>query len=262
MMLIAADIGNTNIKFGVFNGSAEKLLFRFSVSSATKRTADEYLICIKSFLSDAGISVMPDMAVISSVVPHLTTPVAYALKAICSHKPFLIGTGTRTGFPLKIDIQSQLGADMVANAAAAFKLCDPPFAVVDMGTATTITCVDATGALVGTVIAPGALVSLNALLSNAALLTDVPLSHPDSLIGKNSYDSIRSGAYFGSIYMIDGFIRNIREDMCKNSEKLSLIGTGGLSEILTHCRNKFMIVEDLTLMGAAQLFYSNFAKEK
>ncbi len=259
-MLIAADIGNTNIKLGVFDGSAERLVLRFSLSAATTRTADEYLMAIKAFLSDSGISDAPDTSVVSSVVPHLTTPVAAALTSLCKRKPFFIGTGTRTGFPLKIDIQSQLGSDIVANAAAAFKLCSPPFAVVDMGTATTITCVDASGALVGTVIAPGALISLDALLSNAALLNDIPLSCPDALIGKSSYDSIRSGAYLGNVYMVDGFIRNIRETLCADGKKLSLVGTGGLSDILTHCRNKFLIAEDLTLIGCAELFYSNYGK--
>lgn len=259
-MLLAADIGNTSIKFGIFDGSADALLLRFSLSATSARTADEYLLAIKSFLRDAGISNMPDTSVVASVVPHLTTPVADAMMAISGRKPFIIGAGTRTGFPIKIDVHSQLGADIAANAAAAFKLCTPPFAVIDMGTATTITCVDRTGALVGTVIAPGALVSLRALLSGAALLTDVPLTAPDRIIGKNTYDSIRSGAYLGSVYMIDGFIRNIRENLCRGDEKLSLIGTGGLSDILTHCKNKLQIEPDLTLKGAAELFYLNYTK--
>ncbi|MGM9636223.1 MAG: type III pantothenate kinase [Candidatus Avispirillum sp.] len=266
-MLLAADIGNTSIKFALFDGDCEKLIYRFSVSSRTERTSCEYVLLIESFLnlffsnSTTNFSAAElNSSVISSVVPHITETVSEALTKICKKPPFIIGAGTRTGFPIRIDVQSQLGADIVSNACAAFQMCEPPFAVVDMGTATTVTCVDCDGALVGTVIAPGADVSLKALLDSAALLTDVPLSCPEKLIGKNSYDSIRSGAFFGTVYAIDGFIRNIRETLCKNGEKLSLIGTGGSSRLLEHCRNKFTVVPDLTLKGAAALYYTNCVK--
>ncbi|MGN1083280.1 MAG: type III pantothenate kinase [Candidatus Avispirillum sp.] len=266
-MLLAADIGNTSIKFALFDSDCEKLIYRFSVSSRTERTSCEYVLLIESFLnsffskSTTNFSAAElNSSVISSVVPHITETVSEALQKICKKPPFIIGAGTRTGFPIRIDVQSQLGADIVSNACAAFQMCEPPFAVVDMGTATTVTCVDCDGALVGTVIAPGADVSLKALLDSAALLTDVPLSCPEKLIGKNSYDSIRSGAFFGTVYAIDGFIRNIRETLCKNGEKLSLIGTGGSSGLLEHCRNKFTLIPDLTLKGAAALYYSNCGK--
>lgn len=266
-MLLAADIGNTSVKFALFDGDCEKLIYRFSVSSRTERTSCEYVLLIENFLnsffskSTTNFSAAElNSSVISSVVPHITETVSEALTKICKKPPFIIGAGTRTGFPIRIDVQSQLGADIVSNACAAFRICEPPFAVVDMGTATTVTCVDCDGALVGTVIAPGADVSLKALLDSAALLTDVPLSCPEKLIGKNSYDSIRSGAFFGTVYVIDGFIRNIRETLCKNGEKLSLIGTGGSSGLLEHCRNKFTVVPDLTLKGAAALYYSNCGK--
>ena len=266
-MLLAADIGNTSIKFALFDGDCEKLIYRFSVSSRTERTSCEYVLLIESFLnsffskSATNFSATElNSSVISSVVPHITETVSEALTKICKKPPFIIGAGTRTGFPIRIDVQSQLGADIVSNACAAFRICKPPFAVVDMGTATTVICVDCDGALVGAVIAPGADVSLKALLDSAALLTDVPLSCPDKLIGKNSYDSIRSGAFFGTVYAIDGFIRNIRETLCKDGEKLSLIGTGGSARLLEHCRNKFTVVPDLTLKGAAALYYTNCEK--
>lgn len=258
-MLIAVDIGNTNIKFGVFDGSCEKLISMFSVSSAAVRTADEYKFIIKNFLGD---DIIADASVISSVVPHITVPISEALASVCSKQPFIIGTGTRTGFPIRIDVQAQLGADIVSNAAGAFGFCrlKPPFAVVDMGTATTVTCVNSDGALIGTVIAPGADTSLTALLKSAALLSDAPLSKPSELIGKNSYDSIRSGAYYGTVYMIDGFIRNVRSCLCQGGDELTLVGTGGLCDILEDCRNKFTVVPDLTLRGAAALFYLNRSK--
>lgn len=256
-MLLVIDIGNTNINLGVFAGSQNDLLFSFAISAVSKRTPDEYTLLFNNILREHSIGKISS-TVISSVVPSLTGDTSIACKNITGCNPFIIGTGTHTGFPIKLDVQSQLGADIVSNTAAAFEFCKPPFAVVDVGTATTVTAVNSAGQLVGTVIAPGASISLNALNDSCALLTDVSFTCPDAIIGKNSQDSIRSGAFYGHIYMIDGFIRQLREDLCKNGEKLSLIGTGGLSDkLLPHCRNKFQIIPNLTLRGAATIYYLN-----
>lgn len=257
-MLLAVDIGNSSVKFGLFDNSSENLVASFSISSLTVRSADEYALCIKSFLRDRFDESLPeiDAAVISSVVPHICSVVCKALEQICKNKPFIIGTGTKTGFPIHIDIQSQLGADIVSNTAAAFAVCRPPFVIVDAGTATTVTYVDENGALDGTVIAPGIATSLSALVTSAALLPDAPLTKPGALIGKNSRDSVLSGAYFGAVYAIDGFIRNIREQM-RTESPLGLIGTGGMSSVLADCRNKFTVIPELTLKGAAVLYFHN-----
>jgi len=257
-MLLCVDIGNTNINFGIFNGSADELILSFSISAHTRRTADEFSLVIKQMMRESLGDVLPDSFCISSVVPTLTQDVSYACKKICGCEPFVISSGTKTGFPIKIDVQSQLGADIVSNTAAAFRFVEPPFAVIDVGTATTVTAVDSKGQLIGTAIAPGANISFEALRDSCALLTDISFTMPESVIGKNSQDSIRSGIFYGHIYMIDGFIRQIRSELCGDGEKLSLIGTGGLSEkILPYCRNKFEIIPDLTLKGAAALYYHN-----
>jgi len=256
-MLLVIDIGNTNINIGVFAGSQSELLFSFAISATCRRTPDEFTLLIKNILREHSIDTISS-AVISSVVPSITTDVSVACKNISGSNPFIIGAGTHTGFPIKIDVQSQLGADIVSNTAAAFEFCKPPFAVIDVGTATTVTAVNSDGQLVGTVIAPGASVSLDALNASCALLTDVSFTCTDSIIGKNSTDSIRSGAFYGHIYMIDGFINQIREELCKCGETLDLVGTGGLSEkILSFCGNKPRIVPNLTLIGAAALYYNN-----
>ena len=257
-MLICVDIGNTNTKFGVFDGSPDALVCSFSISTTNKRTSDEYALLIKQLLLDNSVCAMPDCFCISSVVPSVTSDISAALYKICNNDPFIISTGTRTGYPIRIDVQSQLGADIVSNTAAALNIVKPPFVVVDVGTATTVTAVDSDGALIGTVIAPGASISVDALNNSAALLTEIPFNKPDTVIGKNSQDSIRSGAFYGHVYMIDGFVRQIREEICKNGEKLGLVGTGGLaSKLLPSCRNKFIIDPYLTLKGAASLFYLN-----
>jgi len=259
-MLLAIDIGNSTLKMGVFNGSADKLICNFSISTLTSRTADEYTVLIKQMLLERNISAFPKNAVISSVVPSLTSVLSDACRNICHNTPFIIGTGTKTGFPIKIDVQSQLGADIVSNAAASFSFAKPPFVVVVLGTATTVTAVNPLGQLIATVIAPGASVSLNALERSAALLTDISFTQPDAVIGKNSQDSIRSGAYWGHVFMVDGFINRIRSELCEDGESLSVIGTGGLCEkLLPACKNPIFVVPDLTLIGAASLFYLNTA---
>lgn len=260
-MLLCIDIGNSAIKLGVFGESYKDMLCSFSISSAFSRTADEYALIIKQLLYDNSVNSLPDHCCISSVVPSLTAVLTAACRKLCKAEPFVIGSGTKTGFPIKIDIQSQLGADIVSNTAAAFKFAEPPFAVVDTGTATTVTAVNSKGQLIGTVIAPGASISMDALSSCAALLSDVSLTVPERVIGKNSQESINSGVFYGHVYMIDGFIRQLREELCLNGEKLNLIGTGGLSnKILPHCRNKFMLIPGLTLIGSAALFFHNTGK--
>ncbi|MBQ3528725.1 MAG: type III pantothenate kinase [Clostridia bacterium] len=259
-MLLAFDIGNTNIKVGVFNDSCENMICSFAISSATIRTSDEYYLLIKQMLSDYSVFDKLNASVISSVVPSITESISNAVFKICNRKPFVIGSGTRTGFPIKIDVQAQLGADIVSNTAAAFLCRKPPFVVVDLGTATTVTAVDSSGCLVGTSIIPGATVSLNALNSSAALLSDTTLNTPVSIIGKNSHDSICSGVYYSNVFAIDGFINALTKELCKNGEKLAVIGTGGLSEvILPACRDDFLVAKDLTLKGAAHLFYCNIS---
>lgn len=256
-MIIAADIGNTNIKFGVFDGSADNMLYGFTVSASSVRSSDEYRLLINNFLNEKFTEVTFDGSVISSVVPALNAPVSEALTVICGRKPFFVGSGTKTGFPIKIDVVSEIGSDIVSNVARAHSLLSPPFAVVDMGTAITIAAVDRDGSLCGTVIAPGCGISLSALSHSAALLNDVEAFRPDSILGKNSQDSVAGGVYYGTVFTVDGFIRELREKLCREGEKLSLIATGGFSQVLSSCRNKFNVRPHLTLEGAVSLYYKN-----
>ncbi len=235
-------------------------------------TSDEYVISIQNFLQFYGIHSQIekkddcssfdriDCAVIASVVPALTDILAKAVERICGKPPFIIGQGTRTGFGIKIKNPEQLGADIVANTTAALKLCDPPFVILDMGTATTLTVVDDNRNILGIIIMPGLKISMSALSLSAAQLSDVRLERPDELIGRDTPASIRSGVINGQIFAIDGFVRNVREQLkTKESEKtLGLIATGGLAQyVIPYLRNKFVYDETLTLSGAVQLFSKN-----
>ncbi len=283
-MILAIDIGNSSISCGVFklpasgDSSQPVLVCRFKIA-ARPLSADEYLLLFRQFLTLYHIAPSYsspwfvkaddccgslDACVIASVVPTLTELVAGAAGALTGTSPLLIGPGIRTGFGLRIHHPEQLGADIVANTAGA--LCigvKPPFVVLDVGTATTITFVNSKKELLGTIIMPGLAVSMAALTSSAALLNHVPLEKPEDLLGKNTEEAIRSGVIGGHALMIDGFVRNLREQYPEKDENgaplgLSLVATGGLTmSILPFLRNKFTPEPDLTLAGAVSLWQKN-----
>ncbi len=269
-MLIAFDIGNSSVSIGIFNiipNSRPDLVYSFKISNKPY-SADEYAIYIKDILARQGFNLSnksteaPGItrAVISSVVPNLTCIISDAAEQISGNKPLIITSGIRTGFGIKIKNPEQLGADIVCNVAAALQISAPPVAILDMGTASTITVVDHASNVIGSVIMPGLAVSMNALANSAALLRDVSLVRGDALIGKNTEEAVNSGVINGTIYMVDGFIRNIRESVIDKASdcKLALIATGGLSmNIVPYTRNKFIFSENLTLLGAALLYTKN-----
>ncbi len=258
IMLLSVDIGNSTVKFGFLSEVGISPKFSFSVSSSNRRTADEYLILLRAFLFQNDINEVISDAVIASVAPSVAFSVSDAVRSLIGHEPFFITSGTHTGFRILIDDPGELGSDIVSNAAAALSIAAAPIVVADLGTATTLTVINKNCELCGSVIIPGAGLSLDALSDTAELLSRVSVNHPDSLIGKNSKDSIASGIVNGNIFMIDGFIRNLREKLCVDGDKLSLIATGGYSRmIIPYCRNKFEIFDDLTLTGAALLYKKN-----
>lgn len=259
-MLLAIDIGNSSISVGVFDISNREqpiITSNFKITSKDL-SADEYTVRISDFLVRNRLQV--NAAVISSVVPSITDALSRAALKICGKKPFLITNGIRTGFGIKIKNPEQLGSDIVCNVAAALKLSGSPLAILDMGTATTITVVDTTKTVLGTIIIPGIKISLDALYDCAAQLSDIYLDTEPEIIGKDTKASICSGVINGNALMIDGFIRNIREELNikESGEKLNLVATGGLCNlILPHLRNKFIFDDTLTLFGMVYLYLTN-----
>lgn len=271
-MLLAFDIGNSSITVGAFRLHADgtnELVCRFGIAARADSTSDEYVVFIRDYLEHAGIGVhgqstdsgsVIDSAVISSVVPGLTHVLSRAARILSGSEPFIITPGIHTGFGIKIKDPAQLGSDIVSNAAAAIRLSNVPFVILDMGTATTLTVVDKHHDIIGTIIMPGLRISMDALTDSAALLNGVSLEKPEELIGRDSRTSILSGVIGGHILMIDGFIRNIREELGlkESGVKLGLISTGGLAEcIIPHTRNRFIHDDSLTLSGAAELYRKN-----
>lgn len=262
-MLLAIDIGNSSVSVGVFNiadNTLPKLIADFKITSRDS-SSDEYTIILKDFLSRVidDISLIKH-SVISSVVPSLTDKFSRAAENISNNRPFIIASGIRTCFGIRIKNPEQLGTDIVSNIAAAVNLYKPPLVVLDMGTATTITVVDENKTILGTIITSGVKISLEALYNSAAQLNDIVLDEKLELIGKDTKTSISSGIINGNALMIDGFLRNIRDELNIKDRglKLKLIATGGLSElILPHLRNKFEFDKNLTLKGLAYLYCLN-----
>lgn len=250
-MLLAIDIGNSSICLGLFDG--DRLTFTAKLSADTKRSADEYAVTIRGLLSANGISPADvQSAVVSSVVPKLTHTVQNALAWRDAPTPIpvmTVGGGVKTGISLKVDDPSGLGADIVTNATAAVKKYGAPVIVVDIGTATVISCVNSQKALVGVAISPGPVTAQEGLHQSAALIPYAELSRPVGALGKNTPAALRSGLVVGHACMIDGMVdRIIREQ--KLSPDTPVVITGGLSPlIMAECQHPMTYEKDLTLWG-------------
>ena len=253
-MLLTADIGNTNIKFGIFN---EKELIRTLTISCNKaKTADEYGVELYSLIRVMGIH-RDDFSgcIISSVVPLVTTRIEDAVRDILGVEPMIVGPGVKTGLNIRIEDPSTLGADLVCACVAANAHNDAPMIVISMGTATVWCVIDKNGSMIGCPIAPGVSVSLEALTRNTALLQDVAFNAPTSVIGKNTDKSIRAGVVWGAVCMIDGMIDMIEKEL---GEKCTILATGGLADkIIRHCEHDITVKKNLIMEGLRLIYERN-----
>ena len=257
-MLMTVNVGNSTISVGFFREDACELLFRFELSTDLKKTSDEYQSLIRALFCERASSDEPISGVIlSSVVPQLTTTVCRAVSAFAGTEPLLVGPGVRTGFPIKIDSPSELGGDMVANAAAVIHtgLGVGGAILVDMGTVTTVSAISRLGEFVGCAIAPGVRVSLEALHSCTAQLPNVVLAKPTRAIGKSSRESVCSGVVLGNAMMLDGFVSRFASEMKSDIKDIRLVMTGEYGQtVMSACENSFAYDEDLTLCGLYYLY--------
>ena len=259
-MLLAIDIGNSSISTGLFCLDNGELKYTFKLSSDKERTADEYLAQMGSMFYMSGIDKNQIKgAIISSVVPKLTHTLEDCAERLCNERPKIVGPGLKTGFAIKIDNPSERGADLVANTAAVLGIAQRGRAciIVDMGTATTISAINAGGEYLGNCIMPGVRVSLDSLRTETAQLPEVTLGTPKRAIGKNSGDSIRSGVMLGNAIMIDGLIDEFEKEM-KLNQSAQIYATGGLAEgVLPACRHEMLYDPHLTLKGLYFIYKNN-----
>lgn len=253
-MILAIDIGNTNIVLGGFMENELKFVARIATNAS--KTEDEYATKIKSILVLHEVDKAEVKgAIISSVVPPLTRVMSDAVRMVYSLEPILVGPGMKTGINIHCDDPSTVGADLICACVAANSIYGNPSLVIDMGTATKLMLIDNTGTFVGVSIIPGVNIALKALASGTAQLPQISLEAPPSVIGKNTADCMRSGAVYGNASMIDGMIdRFCEETGCD----LKLIATGGLSKtIIKHCKHDIICDDDLVLKGLMILYNKN-----
>lgn len=253
-MLLAIDIGNTNITLGIYD--EQVLLFTGRLATDNKTTADQYAIDIKNLLAlnncDHGDV---EDCIIASVVPTVGTAIKKAVSFLCDIMPLELGPGVKTGLNIKIDNPAQLGADLVAGAVGAINEYTLPCIVIDMGTATTLSVIDSNATYMGGVIAAGVGLTLKALTENTAALPSVSIKAPHSVIGTNTVDCMQSGLVFGTAAMLDGLIEQISARLGKTP---TVVATGGLShEIITHCRHDVIYNENLLLEGLREIYERN-----
>lgn len=253
-MILAIDIGNTNIVIGGFEDDALKFVVRIATNPS--KTEDEYATKILNILAVYNVS-REDVngAIISSVVPPLTSIMKKALKFAYGVDALTVGPGIKTGINIHCDNPASVGADLICACVAAHNLYQSPALVIDMGTATKIMVIDKNGAFIGVSIIPGVNIALKALTRGTAQLPQISLEAPKSVIGKNTADCMRSGVVYGNASMLDGMIDRFNEEM---SETLPVYATGGLAPtIIPHCKHDIVIDENMVLKGLNILYKKN-----
>jgi len=259
-MLLAIDIGNTNIHVGAFD--SKKLLSSFYIGTDNTRSGDEYAITLKTLIEGNNHALADfEGAIVGSVCPSITPKIQYAVKKLMGVPVSVVGPGIKTGYPIKIDNPSELGADIVANTAGAIDQGGSPVIVIDFGTATTISAVDKNKAFAGCYIMPGIQMSLDSL-NKTGLLPSVIADESFPVLAKNSQDSMKSGVIFGQVMAVEGFVQTYISEL-DLPEKTPVIVTGGFAPmLLTYFRLKVKHIEDLTLKGLNVIYNTNKKKIK
>ncbi len=245
-MILAVDIGNTNIVFGVFEGSSIKCHWRIGTDKS--KTSDEYGILFRELMDIKNIDLKSVKgAVISCVVPTIQSTVSNAIKTYFDVIPVVVGPGVKTGMPILYHNPKEVGADRIVNGVAAFEKCRGSVIVVDFGTATTFDCISEKGEYMGGVITPGLMISAEALYQEASKLPRVEIAKPENIIGKTTVESIQSGLIHGYAGLVDGIVEKIKTEM---KTEPRVIATGGVASLIApESRTIEEVDEFLTLRG-------------
>lgn len=259
-MLLALDIGNTNIHVGLFEGDA--LRHSFCIGADPARTADEYALLLSALGNSCACPINGiTEAIVGSVVPGLTQVLTDAVARIVPVRVTVVGPGVKTGFALRLDDPSELGADLAANAAGALGQFGAPVLIVDCGTATTVSALDADGAFVGCAIRPGIRMSLDAL-HNTGLLPGVVAEAPLHPVGKNSTEAIRIGVIRGEAIAVEGFLAAFRREL-KLPDATPVVLTGGHANLIQPLLSTDLHFRPhLTLQGLARIAALNAKRRR
>jgi type III pantothenate kinase len=245
-MLLAFDIGNTNVKAGVFEG--DKLRATFNLATHVNQMPDEYAVFILNLLHQRGIDIASiKEGAISCVVPPLVTIFNELFQKYFEIRPLVVGPGMKTGVRVRYDNPRELGGDRISNAAGALSLYRPPIIVVAMGTATAFDTISREGDYLGGALAPGIAIAAEALYTRTAALPRVELVRPKRAIGSNTPAAMQSGIIFGYAGLVDGIVNRIQEEL---GGKAMVVATGGYAGIIAkESKTIAKVNPDLTLIG-------------
>ncbi len=253
-MILAVDIGNTNIVIGCIENGRNIFMDRLSTNRS--KTLLEYAIDFKSILEIYHIDTEKlEGGIISSVVPPVTGVVRSAIEKVTGKSIMLVEPGIKTGLNILMDNPAQVGSDLIVNAIAAIHEYKAPLIIIDMGTATTISVVDEKKNYIGGMILPGLKVSLESLVSGTSQLPRISLESCKRLIGKNTTECMKSGVIYGNASCIDGMIARIQEEL---QQKATIVATGGLAAIVApYCKENVIYDDELLLKGLYLIYCKN-----
>ncbi len=245
-MLFCVDIGNTNIVLGIYCG--DELCHHWRIATDNLKMPDEYAVLILSLFAQHGVSVGDiEGTILASVVPPLTGVFEEVCEGMFGSLPLVVDAGVRTGVRVRTDNPREVGADLVVDAAAAYRLYGGPLCIVDFGTATKLIAVSREGDFLGVAIAPGLRISAEALYRSTAKLPKIELVRPPSAIGRNTVHSMQSGLVYGFVGMIEGLLARFRAEL---GDDMRVIGTGGLAGFIAKETKAIEIIDPwLTLKG-------------
>lgn len=250
MKLLLMDVGNTQTVVGVDDGQVTT----WRLSTQASRTSDEYRLLLSSLLGSHSDGF--DGAALSSVVPPATVALREAIAQVTGVDPVVVGPGTRTGMPLRVDNPREVGADRIVNALGAVERFGAPVVTVDFGTATTVDLIGSEGEYRGGAIAPGLQIAADALVRSTAALRRVDLVLPAHAVGRSTVEAIQSGLVYGYAGLVDGLISRILAEFGR--EEVPIVATGGLSEVvLAHCTHDITLDPQLTLRGLRVVWERN-----
>lgn len=253
-MILAIDIGNSNIVLGCMNG--KQIVREARMATDLLKTSDQYCAELKSMLDLLEVDRKSiEGAVISSVVPPVLNSFKTAIVKLTGITPLVVGPGIKTGLNILLDNPALAGGDLIVGAVAALDQYKPPMLIIDMGTATTITAIDEKGNFLGGSIFPGVKISAEALSGKTAQLPAISLDIPPKAIGRNTVDCMRSGLMMGTAAMLDGMISRMEEELGYTT---TVVATGGIARfVIPMCRREIIYDKDLLLKGLGLLYENN-----
>ena len=256
-MILALDIGNTNIKCGIFISG--KLDHSFRIATNIDATADEYGIKMVSFFDNLSLKTDSVRGVIvSSVIPSVNYTIDHMSRQYFNMRPMFVNPGIKTGINIKTEVPKELGADRIVNAVAAYEMYGGPCITIDFGTATTFGVISKTGDFVGGAICPGIRIATEALTNNAAKLPRVELQFPEFAVGKNTITSMQSGILYGYVGQVEYIIKKIKQEV----GNATVVATGGFAPLISKQTDVIdKVVPTLTLIGLNKIYEKNHKGE-